>query len=246
MIPGKSYCFISLSNVIDAQKVFETMNAIAVLGQDNAVIYLSYCKDIPRLENPWTGPLPPGLVLLENFITDDEQEILVREINILDDQAVDGHLKHRIVKHFGYEFIYGKNNVDPEQPLDRKIPSYFHETIFNRLYSMQPEFSKHIPDQMTVNRYEPGQGIPAHCDTHSAFEDPIMSLSLLGDTVMEFKNETRTVWVYLPRKSLLIMSGESRFGWTHAIIARMTDVVQKSDGLTVQKRGVRISCTFRK
>ena len=34
------------------------------------------------------------------------------------------------------------------------------------------------PDQMTVNEYKPGHGIPPHIDTHSAFEDGIVSVSL--------------------------------------------------------------------
>lgn len=61
-------------------------------------------------------------------------------------------------------------------------------------------------------------GIPSHVDTHSAFEDPILSLSLLSDVVMGFKDSTgHKVPVFLPRRSLVIMSGESR--WTsHKII----------------------------
>ena len=49
-------------------------------------------------------------------------------------------------------------------------------------------------------------------DTHSAFEDPILSLSLGSSVVMEFKNQDgQVIPVLLPQRSLLIMSQESRF-----------------------------------
>jgi alkylated DNA repair protein alkB family protein 8 len=47
--------------------------------------------------------------------------------------------------------------------------------------------------------------------------------------------------VYLPPRSLLHLSGEVRYGWTHAIASRATDVV---DG-KVCPRGERVSLTFR-
>lgn len=42
------------------------------------------------------------------------------------------------------------------------------------------------PDQLTVNIYEPGGGIPPHVDSHSPFEESIASLSLGSDIVIEF------------------------------------------------------------
>lgn len=44
----------------------------------------------------------------------------------------------------------------------------------------------YVPDQLTVNKYLPGHGIPPHVDTHSAFEDILVSLSLGSAVVMEF------------------------------------------------------------
>lgn len=103
-------------------------------------------------------------------------------------------------------------------------------------------------------------GIPAHVDTHSAFLDPITALSLGSDVVMEFrkpsmknhsdneaKEDQKHVSVFLPQRSLLIMSGESRYGWTHGITPRKIDVFQTKDGrLTTMNRRTRISFTFRR
>lgn len=244
MIPGKSYCFISFKSCDDAARIVEAMNAKAPLGQNDAILYLAFCDKIHVVENIWSS-IPEGLFLLPDFITEEEEKVLLEAIDISDTQAIDGSLKHRLVKHFGYEFIYGKNTVDPSSPLERRIPSEFGPIVIDRLHESLAQFSYFVPEQMTVNKYEPGQGIPPHVDTHSPFSDPIVSLSLLGDTVMEFRNETKHSCVYLSKRSLLVMSGESRYGYTHSITPRMTDVVQTAEGLSMQKRETRVSCTFR-
>lgn len=155
-------------------------------------------------------------------------------------------LKHRAVQHYGYEFLYGSNNVDINHPLERKIPSQC-DFLWPRLRGRLVDLQISEPDQLTVNRYQPGQGIPPHVDTHSAFLDPIMSLSLGSDVVMEFRNGRGPIvncWV--PRRSLLIMSKESRYGWTHGITPRKIDVTNVvGAGLSARYRDVRVSLTFR-
>ncbi|KAI1729842.1 2OG-Fe(II) oxygenase superfamily domain-containing protein [Ditylenchus destructor] len=103
------------------------------------------------------------------------------------------------------------------------------------------------PDQITVNIYGPGQGIPPHTDTHSAFEEPIISLSLLSDIVMEFRdcaNSADSTNILLPSRSLLIMRGASRYRYKHGIISRKYDVNPLDNRLMARKK--RISFTFRK
>lgn len=90
------------------------------------------------------------------------------------------------------------------------------------------------------------KGIPPHIDTHSVFEDPILSLSLGTTYVMDFRKDNKKVSLALPARSLLIMSGESRYAWTHGISSRHNDVIDDDDGLTTKERGKRISLTFRK
>lgn len=91
-------------------------------------------------------------------------------------------------------------------------------------------------------------------DTHSAFTAQIVSLSLASDVIMEFRKPTKTnskeytahVSVLLPRRSLLIMTGESRYGWKHGITPRKIDAIRNADGhLTAKYRTKRISYTFR-
>lgn len=63
-------------------------------------------------------------------------------------------LRHRRVKHFGYEFLYGMNNVDKSNPLPDGIPS-----VCNALLDHIQKKVMFRPDQMTVNEYKPGQGM---------------------------------------------------------------------------------------
>lgn len=81
-----------------------------------------------------------------------------------------------------------------------------------------------------------------------------MSLSLASDVVMEFRKPTKTNAkeytahhsVALPRRSLLIMTDEVRYGWKHGITPRKIDVIRNADGhLTAKYRTKRISYTFR-
>lgn len=71
---------------------------------------------------------------------------------------------------------------------------------------------------------------------------------------MEFRKPTKTnskeyvahISVALPRRSLLIMTDEVRYGWKHGITPRKIDVIRNDDGhLTAKYRTKRISYTFR-
>ena len=79
-----------------------------------------------------------------------------------------------------------------------------------------------------------------------------MSLSLSGSVLMTFQGPAgRKVPVWLPRRSLLVMSGAARYDWTHGITPRHYDTLpcrelgQDRDGLTLVNRDVRVSLTLR-
>ncbi|XP_054262574.1 alkylated DNA repair protein alkB homolog 8 isoform X2 [Macrosteles quadrilineatus] len=153
-------------------------------------------------------------------------------------------LKNRRVKHYGYEFRYDNNNVDKDSPLDEAVPDEC-GFIVDRLQNLGYPLTW-VPDQLTVNQYQKGQGIPSHIDTHSAFESPLLSLSLGSDVVMEFRRGNLYVPIMLPRRSILIMDGDARYAWTHGITPRTMDVVRVEGGLSVRERGVRTSFTLRR
>ncbi|XP_006833857.1 PREDICTED: alkylated DNA repair protein alkB homolog 8 [Chrysochloris asiatica] len=260
MPPNKPYSFVRYKTIEESKKAYVTLNGKEIvddLGQ-KIILYLNFVEKVEWKEMELQS-LPPGLTVVEEIISSEDEKMLLQSINWTegtDNQNVKKSLKHRRVKHFGYEFHYGTNNVDKNNPLPGGLPEIC-DSILEKW--LKEGYIKHKPDQLTINQYEPGHGIPAHIDTHSAFEDEIISLSLGAEIVMDFKHpDGVTVPIMLPRRSLLVMTGESRYLWTHGITPRKFDTVQASAGhksgiilsdvgdLTLHKRGMRTSFTFRK
>ncbi|XP_036113806.1 alkylated DNA repair protein alkB homolog 8 isoform X2 [Molossus molossus] len=260
MPPNKPYSFVTYKTIEDSKKAYATLNGQKIvddLGQ-KIILYLNFVEKVQWKELGLQA-LPPGLKVVEEIISSEEEKLLLESVNWTEDTNQENFqksLKHRRVKHFGYEFHYENNNVDKDKPLPGGLPEIC-DSILEKW--LEKGFIRHKPDQLTVNQYEPGHGIPAHIDTHSAFEDEIISLSLGSEIVMDFKHpDGVTVSVMLLRRSLLVMTGESRYLWTHGITPRKFDSVQASKGhrsgiitgdvgnLTLSKRGIRTSFTFRK
>ena len=103
---------------------------------------------------------------------------------------------------------------------------------------------KDKPDQAIVNEYSPGQGISAHIDCVPCFTDTIASLSLGSACVMDFTNidSAEKQSILLESRSLIVMTGDARYRWMHAIAARKTD---RLDDINLSRRR-RVSLTFRK
>ncbi|XP_036241520.1 alkylated DNA repair protein alkB homolog 8 isoform X1 [Molothrus ater] len=262
MPPNKPYSFVKYRTTEEAKKAFNALNGKEVTLEDcdqNIVLYINFVEKV-ALQSAVPTSLPPGLMVIEKIISPEEERRMLESIDWKadeDTQNAQKTLKHRRVKHFGYEFRYDNNNVDKDKPLPGGLPEICNPFLEKCL---KQGYIKHKPDQLTVNQYEPGQGIPPHTDTHSAFEDEIISLSLGAEIVMDFKHpDGLTVAIMLPRCSLLVMTGESRYLWTHGITPRKYDVVQASElgqkdrtitadagDLTLNRRETRTSFTFRK
>ncbi|XP_071478397.1 tRNA (carboxymethyluridine(34)-5-O)-methyltransferase ALKBH8-like [Diadema antillarum] len=249
MLREKPYCFVKYGNTSHAIAAMQKLHGHQLrrgLGPDNVVLYLSFVESVPS-DKESNNSLPPGLVIIPDFVDEDlEQKLLDSIVWESNEENEKQSLKHRRVQHHGYEFNYATNNVDTERPLPDGMPALYSRVI-DRI--METGHVKVGLDQLTINQYQPGQGIPPHVDTHSAFEDSIVSLSLNSQVVMDFGHPDGChIPVVLPRRSLLVMTGEARYMWTHGITPKKTDVVPdpSSPGkLTLQHRGQRTSFTFR-
>lgn len=159
-------------------------------------LYVCFVDKIPLtiIQPPVTelsSNLPPGLVLVEEFITTAEERDLLdffsvgashsgehtlsAQTNQIDTQETSSHgerggmmatretavqapesfLRHRYVKHFGYEFLYSSSNVDPDCPIPGGIPSIC-QPLLRRM--LDRKLVEEEPDQLTVNHYLPGAG----------------------------------------------------------------------------------------
>lgn len=244
MIPGKSCCILTFSDINESVKAYNECSGLLNIAQNNRPVILSFCSNIPPkyLKNI-LHEMPSGLLILNDFVDKDEEDLLLNLCKF-DNSHYASNLKFRKVEHYGYEFRYDINNVDKDEPLKETIPNESNFLWGRLTEQLDLDFK---PDQLTVNYYSPGQGIPCHIDTHSAFEDPIISLSLGSSIVMEFKHsDGRHSSILLPQRSLAIMSGESRYDWKHGIIPRHLDVIQTDGQLNTFYRKHRTSFTFRK
>lgn len=111
-----------------------------------------YIIPVPNTEVLCPYDNPKGLHLIEDFLSVDEEKVFKE---IFDWEDTESNLKNRQVKHFGYEFQYGTNDVDLKSPLPQKIPKEC-DLFWTRLKDIGIDLSP--PDQLTVNKYLPGQG----------------------------------------------------------------------------------------
>lgn len=137
-----------------------------------------------------TPGLVPGLIFRENFVSAEEAERLLAEI----DSCVWVSKIKRRVQHYGYAFNYAKLCVDIHQHLG-PLPS-FCDPLLQRISAAGSELlpSANLDssgtcslDQLTINEYVPMVGIAFHVDAHSSFEDGIVILSLGSGIAMEFR-----------------------------------------------------------
>lgn len=173
----------------------------------------------------------PGLTFIPHYIGEPEFFPLLK---FIDEQPWSSALQRR-TQHYGYRYDYTKKTVDrsmylgPLPPLLDKLASEF----------VEEGFFLDKPEQAIVNEYKPGQGIAAHTDCVPCFGPVVASVSLISGIEMQFNNwrSGEVQKLHLMPNSLLVLSGEARYKWGHAIIPR------HSDGAYARFR--RISVTFR-
>ncbi|XP_021753968.1 alkylated DNA repair protein alkB homolog 8-like [Chenopodium quinoa] len=205
----------------------------------------------------------PGLHLFLDFITPKEEEELLAAVDLRPWIS----LAKRRVQHYGYEFCYQTRNVDTKKFLGG-LPSFISPVLERISASSLDDAATINLDQLTVNEYPPGVGLSPHIDTHSAFEDKIFSLSLAGPCIMEFRRYQGGIWqsdpamsktmheenpenstnflrraIYLPPRSILLLSGEARYAWHHYIPHHKIDNVKDS---LIRRASRRVSFTLRK
>ena len=182
----------------------------------------------------------PGLYLQENIISENNEQQIVEWLDSREWSVV----LPRRTQHFGYQYGYDGSNLHPGDPFDGWV-------MFLSNFLTQYQIMDEI-DQCIVNEYDRDQKIGKHIDGQrgnrpNIFGPRIVSISLLEDTNFIFTN-TQTkqkVEVYVPRGSILVMTGDSRYVWTHEIPKRLS---VNNNGKNIKKKDDyrRISLTFRK
>ncbi|KAE8539109.1 hypothetical protein D1P53_005480 [Cryptococcus gattii VGV] len=125
-------------------------------------------------------------------------------------------------------------------------------------------FSQPLARQAIINLYPAGTGITPHIDLVGRYADGVVGCSIIGGCAMTFSKAVASVAsqsqsqtqsqsqgqrenreerynVYLPPRSVYILSGPARWDWTHGIEARCEDVVERKP-----KPGSRYKCELEK
>lgn len=181
-------------------------------------------------------PIINGLTYISGYISPESGTQLLSRI---DEAPWRADLKRR-VQQYGYRYDYKARRVGREDYLG-PLPEWL-EGICGRLVD-DALFSK-FPEQAIVNEYLPGQGIAPHIDCPPCFGDTVASLSLGSQCVMEFSEphaDRSRYRLCLEPNSLLVLSGEARYRWRHAIRPRKIDDIDGERAI----RGRRVSVTFR-
>nr|AKM76726.1 RNA-binding (RRM/RBD/RNP motifs) family protein [Francoa sonchifolia] len=264
---------VCFSQESDAKAAFECMNGLPCPDLGGRALHIRYSMLQHQPTSKESVPVSlvaseleiNGIYLWHDFITAEE------ELQLL--AAVDDRpwifLAKRRVQHYGYEFCYQTRNVDTQKHLG-ELPSFV-SPVLEKIPSL-PDLdapANLILDQLTVNEYPPGVGLSPHIDTHSAFEGLIFSLSLAGPCIMEFRRYSGGAWrhpkvssstdikiedahngsdvliksIYLPPRSMLLLSEEGRYAWHHYIPHHKIDMVNNS---TIKRGSRRVSFTLRK
>ncbi len=185
-------------------------------------------------------PNVKGLEYRRGFLTEEECDNLLATIDKQEREWL-RELKRR-VQHYGWKYDY-RSRVVTEDMRIGDLPPFIRD-VADRLHANG--WFDVVPDQVIVNEYEPGQGIAAHVD-RGCFGPTVATLSLGDAWPMEFAP-------YRPRRgsgtasegkpelvlevgSILVLTGDARWNWTHRIAARTKD--------GPRSRQKRVSVTFR-
>jgi alkylated DNA repair dioxygenase AlkB len=180
----------------------------------------------------------PGVIYIPDYINDDEHNQL---LDIVDQQSwsIDSIEQTRKIQQHGYRLDYHQGFLVASTYLsglpdwaDKLATRFFNEGL-----------SSTDLDQLTVNEYQPGQGVRSHIDCVTCFGKTIFALSLGGSCVMDFTHSlTKSkASILLSPGSLLVLKGESRYVWQHSVAPRHKDNYKGREIV----RDRRISLTFR-
>jgi hypothetical protein len=150
-----------------------------------------------------------------------------------------------------------------EEVLRPILPPSSHSLLFPT--PERPSSNTDRARQAIINLYQPGEGISPHVDLLKRFGDGIVGVSLGSGCVMQFspvstqegKDSQKRGWdLFLPERSIIILSEDARYYWTHGIGKHTEDLVSVpvkgpdeerwvgSEGEWIE-RDVRLSITFR-
>ncbi|KAL8993406.1 MAG: hypothetical protein Q9169_006368 [Polycauliona sp. 2 TL-2023] len=182
----------------------------------------------------------PGLILYTNFISGKEEADILAFLNDAEQCAWRTDLSRRTM-HFGGTYCVMPQKANASAPIKPTVlqappmPQKL-QWLIQRMEASDIYNGGRRPQYCIVNEYTGDLGISAHTENFQ-FGEPVVGLSLSSPCPIRFhelaspfdgsvrsgkaakaQKTGRAVDVHLPSRSLLVMTGPSRWSWQHEIV----------------------------
>ena len=161
----------------------------------------------------FADPLIAGLEYREDFITRDEEQHLLRHLQVMDlaPFRFQGWTGNRKTQSYGWRYDFDDASFQPADPIPQWLAP---------LRDKAAEFAGDEIAHALIARYDPGAGIGWHKD-RNVFER-VVGVSLASPAVLRFRQRTGSGFTRfnLPvePRSAYLLSGEARHEWEHRIV----------------------------
>lgn len=210
----------------------------------------------------------PGMQLLSHFITKDEHSALV---NFVDKQTWSTQLSRRVQQYgFAYDYTHPLQRPAPTVAIPTEFAFLVRRLVERGLFDRTPDqviVNEYNPGQGIAPHVDQTKHFGGTVASLSMISPCVMVMRPVPEAIAASfsakdkgkteskasegtQNSTGTssatsfVPLLLEPRSLLVLSGDSRYKWTHGIERRKTDTLP-TNGAKAIKRGRRISLTFR-
>lgn len=154
-------------------------------------------------------PQIKGLFIQKNIIKEKLEQYIIDFIEKQSLKSITDNPNGRKVLHYGFIYDY-KSRAQLEKT--EEIPYLFKKLLENKIKN----FDTDSYNQLIINRYESKQGISKHIDS-LIFGDSIICFSLGCDDTVIFSRDNEEIKVLIPRRSVYIMTSDSRYQYKHEI-----------------------------
>jgi alkylated DNA repair dioxygenase AlkB len=182
--------------------------------------------------------LPPGLFLYENFVTEEEEEHILKQLDDQGENLVNGkHLPWKVSsfngsargKRWGVHCQLKNRCVTPAE---NELPEFIRMILLPRLRALHSMISGGtlvVPNEANAIDYRKSMGhwLKPHVDDRHLSKEPIANLSLAGDCIMTYTSvsaaaaaapqKQATYRVLLRRRTLQVLTGKARYAYSHGI-----------------------------
>ena len=174
------------------------------------------------------------LYYADNYLSEDEMKNINEYLENEKWTPITANAKSRKVIHYGHTYAYNRSGLGEVPPIPDCLKNLVSASRVNKFF---PELKFKEMAQLIINEYKVGQGISAHIDHPKQFGPVIICLSLGSDIEILFSKGEVKIPVQIKMGSIYIMTGPSRYEFTHSILPR------KYDNKVIRKD--RISLTYR-